>query len=560
MKKRIASLIITVLTLICSFPLYVNAERQEIPSVELVMDVPKVGDEILNYIITSKTPNVTVHNDYTPEPIDGTQWVKNLRDAGTGTSIGGKFSTGIYYRMIHLSTSFEYKLPKYTKITLNGVPAADHVGGYYVFPVKIGNGDLVDKRELSFRGPATGENIVPETVTLSTSNAIVLNAYWNTGYDPGSPASGAFEYEKDYYLHITAVASAEYYFDYDNTSITVKSVKGNRRNAIQKRVYDSNGYSYCELTVPMRTLEVPLPPFMDVDAYKWYTEGIKYCYRYGLMSGVSSSSFLPNTPLTRAMFVTILAKIDGADLKEYTGSSFNDIPTGKWYSKPVEWAFRNGYTSGTSEGYFSPDTPVTREQLAQFLYSYTKIKGYEMSEPASLDGYTDKGEISKWALNAMKWAVAEKLISGTSATTLSPKSQATRAQVATIVKGYRELILGPWQKILSLELTYEKPEPGTEPVNLILQGLPDSCYQKYDPLYPHWTRVDPSPDPINVLESGKSYVYHTVIYAKDRYLFDFENTVITVNGEAPYSYVISNQDTYLNLNPDLIRISIRVDM
>ncbi len=70
--------------------------------------------------------------------------------------------------------------------------------------------------------------------------------------------------------------------------------------------------------------------------------------------------------------------------------------------------------------------------------AYARSKGYDVSGSASLSKYTDAGQISSWALNSIKWAVAEGLITGTSETTVSPVSTATRAQAAVIFKNFVE--------------------------------------------------------------------------------------------------------------------------
>ena len=195
------------------------------------------------------------------------------------------------------------------------------------------------------------------------------------------------------------------------------------------------GKTYTDTKEISKTFE---NPFTDVPDGKWYTKAVLWCYYNGYMTGTSSTAFSPDSSFTRAMFVTVLAKIDGADTSSYTGSSFTDVPRGKWYSKPIQWAFENGYASGLGGGKFGPNASVTREQLAQFLYNYTQKKGKPIADLADISGYSDAGSISGWAKNAVKWAVGNGLISGTSATTLNPKGTATRAQVALIIKNYVE--------------------------------------------------------------------------------------------------------------------------
>ena len=184
-------------------------------------------------------------------------------------------------------------------------------------------------------------------------------------------------------------------------------------------------------------------PFTDVPDGKWYTDAALYCNFCGFMTGTTETTFSPDMDFSRAMFVTVLSKIDGADTSDCEGSHFTDVPEGKWYSKPVEWAYRNNYASGTGNGCFSPMAPVTRETIAQFFYNYTAKKGGNVSVLDDLSAYTDAGEISGWAKTAVQWAVASELISGTSATTLSPKGTASRAQVAVIVKKFTTTIVWP---------------------------------------------------------------------------------------------------------------------
>ena len=199
----------------------------------------------------------------------------------------------------------------------------------------------------------------------------------------------------------------------------------------------------CSVCQEKETREIPKievinNPFTDVPEKSWFTAGVLYCYKNGLMSGTSTTTFSPNMPFTRAMFVTVLAKIDGADTSEYTGTSFDDVSEGRWYSKAIEWAVQNGYTTGTGNNCFSPDAPITRETLAQFLYNYTQKKGEDVSAGDNLAKYTDGGDISGWAKNAVNWAVEKGLISGTTEITISPKTTATRAQVTLIIMKYVE--------------------------------------------------------------------------------------------------------------------------
>lgn len=185
-------------------------------------------------------------------------------------------------------------------------------------------------------------------------------------------------------------------------------------------------------------------PFTDVPDNSWFTEAALWCNAKGYITGTSATTFSPNTPLNRAMFVQILARVElGTALDDvvYNGA-FTDVTANDWYARAVQWASDNGVTEGTGGGKFSPKAHVTRQQIATFLLAYARFKGYDVSASVPLDGYADAGSISGWALDAMRWAVAEGLITGTSADTLSPKKEATRAQAAVIFKNFVETFAG----------------------------------------------------------------------------------------------------------------------
>lgn len=175
-------------------------------------------------------------------------------------------------------------------------------------------------------------------------------------------------------------------------------------------------------------------PFTDVARGKWYEDAVRYCYGNGLIEGTSSVTFDPSAEMTRAMFVTVLCSMAGADRSQYPGSSFADVAEGKWYASSVEWAYRNGLAAGDA-GNFNPSGKLSRQELATFMFSYARFIGEDVDTLASstdLANYTDVGEISSWAELPMTWAVARGILSGTTTSTLSPTNVSTRAQVAQI--------------------------------------------------------------------------------------------------------------------------------
>ena len=107
--------------------------------------------------------------------------------------------------------------------------------------------------------------------------------------------------------------------------------------------------------------------------------------------------------------------------------------SGDWYAGGVAWASANGIVTGYGDGRFGPNDPITREQMAAILYRYAGFAGQSTAGQADLSGYTDAGQVSPYAAEAMGWAADRGLITGVSADTLAPGGSATRAQVATIL-------------------------------------------------------------------------------------------------------------------------------
>lgn len=190
-------------------------------------------------------------------------------------------------------------------------------------------------------------------------------------------------------------------------------------------------------------------PFVDVPDGKWYTNDVISCYKNLFVIGTTEITFSPDEPITRAAFVTMMAsriKLSPSALDPYDGSSFSDVPTGKWYSRTVEWAYKNGIAAGTGDGLFRPEKPVTREELAVFLYAEYKsmrqsLETSRIKDKGDFSAFSDTDDISPWAVEAMKWAVENKLISGVGEYRLSPKSTATRAQTAVIYRNYFRKII-----------------------------------------------------------------------------------------------------------------------
>ena len=177
-------------------------------------------------------------------------------------------------------------------------------------------------------------------------------------------------------------------------------------------------------------------PFEDVTTNDWFYDDVAFVYNEGLFAGTSDTTFSPNAAMTRAMLVTVLYRLEGKPAIRGR-SGFADVVVNSYYEDAVTWAADNGIVNGTSTTTFSPDTNVTREQLAAILYRYAQYKKYSTTATASLNGFSDAQSVSSYAKTPLEWAVAEKLVNGANGK-LMPKGDASRAQVAAILHRFVE--------------------------------------------------------------------------------------------------------------------------
>ena len=184
-------------------------------------------------------------------------------------------------------------------------------------------------------------------------------------------------------------------------------------------------------------------PYKDVKGH-WALDSIKYAYDKGLMNGTGKTSFAPDETLNRAMLATIIYRLAGSPAVSASGNgaAYSDVAGSTWYSDAVAWASANGIVTGYTDGTFRPDAKITRQELAAMLYRYAKLTGCDVSALTDLAGYADKADIGSWALTALEWANAEKLVNGRTETTIVPAGSATRAEAATILMRFEENVAG----------------------------------------------------------------------------------------------------------------------
>ncbi len=174
-------------------------------------------------------------------------------------------------------------------------------------------------------------------------------------------------------------------------------------------------------------------PFADVSEGDWYYEAVQFVQERGLMNGYSDGRFGPNDTLSRAQLAQILFNKEGRPGVNYL-LTFSDVASEAWYTEAIRWAASQGIVGGYGDGTFGPNDPITREQLAVMLWRYS---GSPAATGKELH-FNDTDEISGFALEALRWAVENGILNGYGDGRLGSQGQATRAQVAQMLKNFIE--------------------------------------------------------------------------------------------------------------------------
>lgn len=180
--------------------------------------------------------------------------------------------------------------------------------------------------------------------------------------------------------------------------------------------------------------------FEDVTTNDWYYEAVKFVNEAGLFKGLSDTEFGANVTMNRAMIVTVLHRLAGEPEAQNSNVKFNDVLNEEYYTNAVIWAVENEIVNGVGNNEFATQDNVTREQLIVMLYRYAKLTGNLTEEKANLSAYDDVDLISDYAKEAFSWAIQEEIITGRTTTTLAPKGIATRAEVATMIMRFSNMI------------------------------------------------------------------------------------------------------------------------
>ena len=228
----------------------------------------------------------------------------------------------------------------------------------------------------------------------------------------------------------------------DTVTITVKPDSGyvletltvTDKNGDELTLKDKGSGKYT-FTMPAGKVEVKatfmednsmLNFFYDVPNGAYFYEAVKWAVENGITTGVGNDLFAPEQPCTRSQIVTFLWRAAGSPEPKSTAAGMTDVAPGSYYAKAVAWAIENGITTGTAEGTFSPEATCTRAQAVTFLARAQNAKA------TGKTAFSDVPADSYFA-DAVAWAQANGVTTGTSETTFSPDSDCTRAQIVTFL-------------------------------------------------------------------------------------------------------------------------------
>ncbi|MBD5162162.1 MAG: S8 family serine peptidase [Oscillibacter sp.] len=217
---------------------------------------------------------------------------------------------------------------------------------------------------------------------------------------------------------------------------TVEKVVGSNQS-VAITVTSPAGEVLVQVTLPA-TLPTSSTSFEDVPEGHWADEAIRNMIGLGLMNGTGDNQFDMEASMTRSMLAVVLFRLSNG--KEGYTQNFGDVDANAWYADEVAWAAMAGIVTG-SNGNFDPDGEITREQLATMLYRFANLLNLNTAaSTGALNGFTDGGEVSTWAVDAMAWCVTTGIIGGDGSGGLTPSGTATRAQVAVMLQRFINLM------------------------------------------------------------------------------------------------------------------------
>ncbi len=253
----------------------------------------------------------------------------------------------------------------------------------------------------------------------------------------------------------TPYAVMTYNTESGKTSVYMEADIGERifginiyKNMLEYLVADSPNYGannrimYFKIMDYVENGKITIFPFKDVPRSRESYSAIRYVYDAGLFQGVSRDRFAPDSTLTRAMFVTVLGRLCGVDVTQFTGVSYTDVSAGQWYSPYIEWASITTVVNGIGGGMFDPFGEITHEQMYKIIAKcgqQLKVQADVKVEESAK--YSDVDYIAVWAEDGFSYCIENGLLPlGDSEQSLKPKQAATREEAAVIIANFAKLL------------------------------------------------------------------------------------------------------------------------
>lgn len=376
------------------------------------LDISNTGMTVLDSLITGGGQDFPVYNSLTAKnlSLNSISALANLvsaEDFNTGSvtkwDFTGSTLTDSEENKADVKAIQDVLGDRFTPPTIKTTPTGGGGGGATTYAVTV---EKAEHGKVT-ASPSRASSGTPVTITVTPDEGYELEKLTVTD-------------SKGSEVKLTDKGNGKYTFDMPNTKVEIRAVF----RKIAPVWENCPGGADC-----------PAYSYRDVDTSAWYHEAVDYVLVNGLMSGYGNGVFGPNDHLSRAQLCQILYNKEGRPA--VTGSSvFTDVAGTAWYADAVIWANANGVVGGYGGGLFGPDDPITREQLAAILWRYAGSP--ESSH--SLDAFTDAGQISDWAMDAMRWANENGVLNGDGSGHLIPRGNATRAHVAQMIQNFLENI------------------------------------------------------------------------------------------------------------------------
>ncbi len=175
------------------------------------------------------------------------------------------------------------------------------------------------------------------------------------------------------------------------------------------------------------------PGFDDVKSESWYKEYVDYSVKYGIFNGTAARKFSPETNITRAQFVQVLANLSNVDTKNVdVTTNFSDVKSGKWYTPAIKWASDNGIVNGMGNGTFEPEKDITREQMCIMLVNYADFNNITLKNVNSKKKFADDSKIHDWAEDEVYKCQMAGIVEGRDNNVFDPLGTGKRSEATAI--------------------------------------------------------------------------------------------------------------------------------